>query len=259
MRFDKVGLVLAWCLCTLGAAGQTTPTTSESRAFRPDLTIVARKHITGADLIEISVLDPSYPPAELQSRIIRLGTLLGDPPRGLSLFARSLSNKGPAEGNLKFLTATFAVTGLMRGQAGIRLEPLAQAFAGGEGAASVKAIEVILTGDKVWSNAVRTYRSKSVQVEAKASLSPPVLDYRIWLDSDDAQSIRIPDRLDSTPAVTPPPPKPKHEGLSPLFLWPLVALMAVAAAVLVYTLASRRRPSGGSRTPSKSDPVHPVS
>jgi hypothetical protein len=222
------------------------------------VTFVIRKHSTGADLLEVSLLSPNYRATEFARRLQLLGQLLGSEARGLNVFVQDMTPKAakPGDPKLLFMKATFATDGILNGNAGIRLQPLVQAFAGGSGAEEVKALEIVLSGERATPGTVRHFASAAVEVEGQAVLQPPMLDYRIWLLSQKAEDIQIPERADlKPPAVAPPAPK---SGMNPWLLAGSFVLIGLAVAVLVYNLSLRGGPRGPDRTRSRTHTVNRV-
>lgn len=242
--------MVAW-LGIVAAMAQAQPDTAN---FRPDVSVLVRKHAIGADLIEVSVLNSHYTGAELQKRILNFGQAINSEPRGLSVFVTNLAG-GSQPGQLSFLKATFAVDGLVNGERGIRLEPLVQAFAGGQGDEEVKNLQIIIENYRAGPSTVKKFSSKSVDVVGQTVLQPLMLEYRVWLKSQDAKAIQIPDLVSQK---VPTPEEPPRAGINPVLLLSATGITAIAAAVLVYNLALRGVARRAKRTGSDSNPVNRV-
>jgi hypothetical protein len=208
--------------------------------LKVDVSVVVQKHRTGADMVTITVLAADYPRAELEARATEVGTLLRTPIRGLDVHAEG--NGSQATGAAPFVKASFATNGIFDGDAGIRLEPIVRAFAGGVGTALVQGMEIHLEGAHASPTTLSAFSSTAVQVQGKPEPSPPAIVYRVLLKTQDPQQIVIPDRMDAPPPVTQAQPPPS--GASATVIWVLVIVGALATGALVYNLALR----GSSRT-----------
>ena len=208
--------------------------------LKVDVSVVVYKHQTGADMVTITVLAPDYPAAELQARAAEIGTELGTPVRGLKVFAEA--NGSQASGTSPFLKATFATNGILDGDKGTRLQPIVRAFAGGAGTSIIQGMDIHLEGAKASSTTLSAFESAAVQVQGRPEPSPPAIEYRVLLKTQDPKQVVIPDRMDA-PAPAPQAPV-SSSGASPALIWVLVIIGALAAFALVYNLALR----GSSRT-----------
>ena len=77
------------------------------QSVRPQIFVVVREHPTGADLVEITAVDPEYPRELLKSQIESLGKSLNNNARGLFVSdPRSANYAGTTK-------ATFGIDGLI--------------------------------------------------------------------------------------------------------------------------------------------------
>jgi len=198
---------------------------------RPDIEVVVTKHPTGADMFVVSALDANFSPDVLRQSLVTFGKLLGSDPRGLTLFTSNVKTMGTS--NNLFLKAQFAVTGFWKVGKSVELQPLARAFAGISSKPKIKGIDVILDGGVATPAMLQSFSGSGAQVQAQAIGSPPAINYRIKLLSQDPSNITIPDSveaLDKTPLKT---------KESKKFSWSAILLalvLALTAGVLVYNL-----------------------
>lgn len=210
---------------------------------KPGMTVVVRKHETGADLVEVTMLRRDYPPDLLRTQSARVGELLGAPVRGLEILRPSEDR-----GAISFIKAKFGTDGLIdRAQGTFRLEPLAKAFAGAPAPFTVEAMVVSFQNELAGERTLRSYGSSAVAVYGTQLQNPNVIEYRVRLISQDPARISIP--LQHSPE-SPNPGGGKPGPSTPRWILPTaVALSSVAAGLLVYLLLlgpSRRNP----RTPT---------
>lgn len=201
------------------------------KSVRPEATVVVRKHNTGADLVEVTVLDPKYLEADLREKVLALGKSLQSDPRGLVIFAQDAGVAG------SFLKAKFAVDGLIRG--GVERFALAnviQAFAFGN--KPLKQLSVIFDAESPDANTVSRYKGPkdAFQLEAISTTNPKGIEYRVVVSTDDPSVIRIPVRGEKAPE----PVVAKTSNMDPLTI-ALIIVGAIAAGLLVYSVARRSR------------------
>lgn len=231
----------ACCCLALAACAGAQPGAPGGQArslfltVKPQVTVVVREHNTGADLVEMTLLDPHYPPEVLQSQIATLGALLNSKPRGLHVYRQQILK------DLSFIKATFAVDGLVDPQKGLRLAPIVKALAGAPGKRALRGMSIIFEGQAPNERTVRRFASPAVEVEAQADPGFGGIEYRVRLLTQDPARIDLPDGapVPVQPAV--PVPKPPRGGVD----WTLIALFGVAAiavGALVYSLLLRARP-----------------
>jgi len=235
-------------LAVLVASGRAGAQSSGERSLfltvPPQVSVVVRKHQTGADMVFVTMLRSGYPEDLLRSQLQRLGELVGDVPRGLAV-ARVPA--GTAAKKLDFLKAEFAVSGLIDRQAGkVRLEPIVKAFAGAPEPYTIRGMMILLDGEPLTDRMIGRYEKQgAVRLEAMPSLGerelPAGVEYRVELLAQDPSKIVIPD---SAQPATPVAPPSEQERASPnVLVLILGAVAALAVGVLVYLALLRRAPA----------------
>jgi hypothetical protein len=232
-------LIVATLLLFAPALGQGERQTSLFASVRPDVSIVVREHSSGADLVEITLLNKDYPATLLNSQVASLGRLLGSEPRGLQVFRYQLD---PDKPGLTFLKAKFAVDGLVEGPDKLNIEPVLKALCGAPEPFTIRGISLLFADRMADAKTIRNLDDDAVAAEASTSFEPPAVEYRILLKSQDPQAIRFPA---SAPERKPEaPPSVKQSG-APAWAWAALAVAGLAAGALVYLALLRgRKPSG---------------
>ncbi len=189
--FSVLLLNLALALSTVFAQTATSPAEDLFRNLKVDVSVVVTKHSTGADMVEVTAESPNYPRAELEAQATAIGVNLGVPDRGLTIFP---SDSGAPNGS-SFLKATFATNGILAGDAGIRLQAIARAFAGSEYSSQVQGLLIGLPDSKPLASTLPKFDSSSVGVQGRTGPAPGI-EYRIMLKTQDPSKILIPDKLE---------------------------------------------------------------
>lgn len=202
------------------------------------MVVYVRQHSTGANIIQISMVEPDYPPALLQRQINDLGASLDYPPRGLSVYQHEMIANNP---KLRFLKADFAVAGLTGEDGQVFLTPLVRAFVGAPEPHTIKALTVVLDGFLATPKTLHNFKSEAVEVRGQIQTDPPTVQYEIELHSQNPSEINI--TLDP-PKVESQPQRAPARRVSPSLVWGLIILSGLAAGALVYFLLLRR-PTGG--------------
>jgi len=201
------------------------------KSVRPEVTIVVRKHNTGADLVEVTVLDPKYLEADLRDKVLTLGKSLNSNPRGVTIF----SQDGGIAGS--FLKVKFAVDGLISG--GVErfaLVEVIKAFAFGN--KPLKQMSVIFDAESPDANTISRFKAPNddFQLEAIATTSPKGIEYRVIVSTEDPMAIKLPVKgvkpVELVPVVKSP--------FDPLTI-ALIIVGAIAAGLLVYSVARGSR------------------
>jgi hypothetical protein len=207
---------------------------------RPDVSIVVRKHRTGADVVEVTMPDPKYPRELLRQQVDAIGRYVGSAPTGLQLDVHQIGN----DANLRFARAFFAVNGLIDRASGVlRVEPLAKAFAGAPDPYTIDVLMIRFEGERPTQNTLQGYYPETgeLRLQALASSRELGVEYRVQLLTQDPEKIRIPDdrRRPVAPKAVPPAKPPAGPD------WVLIGVLAAAAlavGALVYSLLLRARP-----------------
>lgn len=234
----RLALTLFFLMVVASAAFPQAPSGNLFANTRPDVSIVVRKTANGADSVEVSMVEPNYPPELLSRQIAAVGQAMGAVPTALRLERNEIDgNKG-----LVYLQGLFTLTGLIDPATGIlRVEPFAKGFAGGPKEHSVSVLMLTFEGVVPTENTLRAFfpEDGSVRVQA-AAMKPAGVEYRVQLLTQDPQAIHIPDAK-KLPETGKTPSAPKSAGLD----WPLLGAIfaaAIAAGALVYSLLLRARP-----------------
>src|SRR5579871_4178584 len=121
-------------------AGQSADIASGKSVFqvsKPDILVQVRHHPLGADIFEISAVQPNYPGQLMADQVNRLCQILNDPPRGLQVFSAQI-------GDIRSTRATFATDGVIDPAHGVlRIEPIIQAFAGAPAPNTVHGLTIL--------------------------------------------------------------------------------------------------------------------
>lgn len=231
-----------------GTGGYRGSTENLFLTTKPDVTVVISKHATGADMVQITILSADYSSALLQDQIARMGTELNVAPRGVSIFAKSIPS--PSH-NLHFLTATFAVDGLISTQ-GLNLQAIARAFclnstpAQAQADSSVKpesrVVDVLFDGYQADQGTLLRFSSDNsgspaVTLLGQAIGNPPAVEYRLKETTGDPTKISIPMRVDPTPL---PSTNSGRKTAPPFLLVGLGLVAAIIVGILVYTSSITR-------------------
>lgn len=201
---------------------------------RPDISIVVKKHATGAELVTITLQNARYPAARLKSQIAMLGEFIKSAPRGIAIERYSIDANKPG---LSFLRATFAVDGLVNMEAGtLKIAPFLKAFCGGERASRIRNFNILFDSYRPGTDTVREYSAGPVQGTAFVIENPPALEYRIVVDTADPSLVSFPDKV---PERTQPVPPSQPAKGPPVLMWVAIGLAGLAAGFLVYSLLLR--------------------
>jgi hypothetical protein len=210
------------------------PEVPKSTAVRPQVVVYIREHQTGANMVELSMVEPGYPPDLLQKQIMDLCKRLDSQPMGLNIYQEELVVNQP---NLRFLKATFAVVGLTDMQGGVNLTPLLQAFAGAPAPNTVKGMMVVLDDFvPVPKKTLRNFKSPAVVIQGRVDENPPAVQYDIQLLTQNPSEINVqaePEKAENSPV-----PAPSRKAPSTI-LWLLIVLAGLSVGGLVYFFISR--------------------
>lgn len=212
---------------------------------KPQILVVVHKHPTGADLVDVTALDPRYPSDLLMKQVQAMGVELDTPPRGLHVYKLSFRQEDP---NLDFIRASFGTAGLIEGGGKFNVEAISRAFAGAPAPSTVKAIDVVFDAEKPTKDTLRKFDSAAVKVEVRYNEAPASgTEFRVALLTQEPKEIQIPDFY--SPAEKPVKAPVRKTASRPV--WPLICLAGVAAVgigLLVY-LALLRMPSRRRKLP----------
>ncbi len=214
------------------ADGQPTP-------VRPDVLIYVHGDTTGANVVEISMVDENYPSDLLQKQINDLCDRLKVPARGLRV-VRSIMQGN----NQKVLAASFGTVGLEDSEGNANLTPLIQAFAGAPAPYTIKGMEVFYDDFNPPIKGPKSFRSQSVTVDGRMDMNPPQVEYAIRLLTQNPGEILVSSK---PPKVEPTSNRPQAGNSNSVLVWCLILIGGMAAGSLVYFLLIRRL-SGSSST-----------
>jgi hypothetical protein len=201
---------------------------------RTDVTVVIRKHATGADMVEITMRDANYPVDLLRKQMETFGSLIGTPPRGLFVGDRSI--EGGTGKQFSFITANFATDGIILPDGGLRIEPLLKAFAGAPPPFTIEGLTIDFEGITPTKNTVSAYTPKSGLIvgEGRYTNSGVLkgIEYRIALRTQDPKLIVFPDRWEKEKPIAQPTPTTPHDSK----LWLILSFIGVGiiGGALVY-------------------------
>lgn len=246
-RYVKGSLALILGICGAHASAQA-PKEDLFKTVKPQVSVVVHKHPTGADLVDVTVLDPKYPSQLLQTQVEAMCSELNAPARGLSLRTVSFRQDNS---HLDFLRASFGTIGLIGGSGKFNIQPIVKAFAGTPAPYTITGVSITFDGEKATSDTLGELTGPMVKVQARANQAPdPGVEFRVELTGQDPKQIVIPDHSVPVSPVTP-APAPRQAPDWPL--WLMLGIAAVAVGALVY-LALLRMPSNGRKTPPGANP-----
>ena len=183
------------------------------------------------ELVQVSVLDGSYPQADLRRQIKALGDSLGVEVQSLDVIAPGRAGEP--------VRAFFIVGNIVDTEQGdIRLQPLVRSFLDGPPSHALRRFSVKFIG--VVPGAYTTlgsYSSPGATLQAYYDPAALSLEYRILVTADDPAEVDIPSRHDPAANVDAAGREPVKSGL----LLALIAVAGVSAGALVYFALLGRR------------------
>ncbi len=199
--------------------------------FKPGAMVVVQHYPdTRSELVEITMLSPTYPPRLLQQQSLMVGQYTGVPTRGLYVY--NSNPKNPAAG---FLKARFATNGLMDPTVGVyRIGALAKALAGVQNEHALEGIIVNFEGVQPTARTLRSFVSEDVTLRGVPVANPLGVEYRVRFLTQSADKYAIPDEA-TVKAKAQAAPKSTDNRTS-LSIIALLAVASVAAGCLVYFL-----------------------
>lgn len=209
-------------------------------SVRPDIIVVVSEHPTTAEIVQVTALGKGYPPELLKAQLTQLGLNLGASVRGIKMERPNLGTKTP----VSFLRAEFATDGLIDRSKGIvRLGPLVKAFAGAPEPYTVHGMKIAFEGERTTKKMLRDFPLAGVvEVQGRASVTPPGIEYQVKLISQEPALIEIPDEY--APPANQKPASIPSSSPSPIMLVGLFLLAGVALGALVYLALLK---AGGNR------------
>ncbi|MBC8064279.1 MAG: hypothetical protein H7Y17_05580 [Chlorobia bacterium] len=234
-----VGIVL---LCAIAMAQGPPASQNLFNTVRPQvfLTIQRDPNGSGADLLEVRSIEPTYPAEQLRTQILELGKLMGSEPRGLLVGRSSVS--GP-DARMTTIKATCAIDGIIDRQAkGFHLTQIVRAFAGYADPNRVKGISVLFVGEKPQKTTILAFGKENdpVQLQGDYNSVVPGVEYRIKLNSQVPEEITIPEGNEQK---TSPGPSIDARKRMDWTIWALIFVSAIAVGALVYSLLVRTTPA----------------
>jgi hypothetical protein len=202
-------------------------------AVRPDVIIYVKGHWTGANVVQISMVEANYPPEMLRKQVEDLCRRLDHPATGLAVTPYVLDNNP----NLKFLQATFGTSGLNDEEGNANLTPLIQAFAGVPAPHTIKGMEIFYSEFDPPIKGPKSFTSPTLRIHGRQDRNPPQVEYAVELLSQNPSELLVetkPSAGEARPLVTP------TQNSSPVLLWCLILMAGVAAGALVYFLLVKR-------------------
>jgi hypothetical protein len=222
--------------CAWLGFAQTSPPLDLFTQARPQVTVTVTKHPMGADLVEITLLNPKYSAELLRGQISRLGTELNSTVRGLAL---TRTDYGLGNAAMALPKASFAVDGLIDNNTGeMRIAPIVRALCGAPEPYTIRDLSIIFTSQAPNQTSIQRFRSAALELQSTAYSGGFGLEYRVRLLTQDPAQIDLPEG--GPEAVRPVANRPENRPPVQL-LWGLVALASVATGALVYSLLLRTR------------------
>lgn len=229
-HFATFSLLFFSCTAFSQENGSETGAEDLFMDVRSQVVVRVLEHEIGADMFEVTMVEPDYPPEVLAAQVEALGNSLGKSLRGFEAYSKQIEKN-------QFLSATFAVDGFMDSRTGeVNLQPLIRAFAGAEAPHTVKGMTVILDSFKPTEDTLQTFSSPTVKVQGKIGDEGTGIEYRVQLLSQKPEEIVIDPAQESVEKPVEAPVEPSR----PIWIWALVGLGGIAAGVLVYFLVSKR-------------------
>lgn len=236
-------VALICALTQLGTLAKAQPSgRSLFSLVRPDATVVVRKHNLGADLVQITMLDPSYPLEGLRAQCESFAKELGQSPRGLYVFKFDLGSTGETNNTNFYVRATFAVDGLTRPEVGeYKLNPIVRAMAAYPPGHPVNGLMIQFENSSPGPDTVKSFGNDMTPVAVEGRYSGPHvgLEYRVAIRTQDPSKIVIPDRTkpEEIPASTIREMEPPYGVLA------VVLATSLFVGALVYFFVLHRPPN----------------
>lgn len=199
-----------------------------SGGAEPGAVVVLEEHPTGADLVRITLVDPAADPSALRARLEGLRPA----PRGLSV------GRDPTAPNATMdrpgVRADFAVDGWLEGRL-VKLDGLVRALCS-PGPGRLSELRVVVTKFRPGPDILRNFSQGGLAV--KGSPTPDGAEYAVL--AAEGWTGQVPVAAVPQAPVAAPPVEPESPPSSAL---PYLAIPALAAGALVYSLILRRRGS----------------
>ena len=207
------------------AAADTLGGAARVLTMTPQVLITIEPVSGMGELVQVSVLDGTYPPEVLRRQIAALGVSLGSGVGSLDVIAPGKEGEP--------LRAFFTVQNIIDPALGdIRLQPLVRSFVDGPSDVALRAFSIKFIGVVPGTfTTLGSYTSPGAELRAYYDPVALSLEYRILVLADDPDLVEIPARHVPEPAGQP------AAGRTPLMSALLIALVAVAggsAGALVY-------------------------
>lgn len=225
-----VALLTFASLLNLGSAQDAQPEVIDPSMVPPQVSIVVKEHAATPDLIEITMLDPNYPQDRLREQVLKIGQITGTGIRGLDINKVQFDTQIP-QGFVKARFATDHVIDRSTGR--LNLGSLVEPFLGSAEPFEIRSFLITFDGETPTEKTLRVYADKYVAVKAEQITSPPGIDYRIVVFSQDPEKVNIP--LEPSQAQAPADgDKVEVKGLPVGLLISLIVIAGLAAGALVY-------------------------
>jgi hypothetical protein len=228
-------LALPIALCLSGLAfcqDKIHPIDRTIQAVHPDVVVTVEER-DSADIVKITMEDPTYPAETLQRQIDDLCKRLNSEPRNLQIYRYKIDSGAASE----FLEASFATDNLIDSERWANLGPLVQAFAGVPAPHTIKGMEVFYSNVNPELKGPKTFQSAALEISGRRDSNPPDVEYAIQLLSQNPSEMIV--EKGSKPVETPVKQAPPPNDHS-ILVWCLIILAGVAAGALVYFLLIKR-------------------
>ncbi len=225
-----VALLTLLSIFSAGSAQDEAPETVDPSQVPPQITIVVKEHPATPDLIEITMLDPNYPQDRLREQILKIGEMTGTGVRGLNIRQVQFDTKVPQG----FIKANFATDHIIDRVGGtLNLGSLVEPFLGSPEPFEIRSFMITFDGEVPGAKTLRVFADRYVAVKAENIESPPAIDYRVVVFSQDPEQVNIP--LEPSQAQPADDAEPVEVRRLPLpLLISLIVIAGLAAGALVY-------------------------
>lgn len=211
---------------------------------RAEISIEVREHSMGPDDVIITALTEGYPQDLLRRQCEMVGQLSGGGVRGLRVGEHVIS----ARAEQGFVRAMFGTEHVIdRASGRLNLEALVKPFAGTDAPFTVNVLAISFPGETPTEKILKTYSNSGVDLIGHAMESPPAIEYRVKLKTQNPDLVSIP--LDAQAAESTATGQEPQEPAAPMPMWLFLTIIiagAIALGALVY-FAVLRLPRRGTR------------
>ncbi len=216
---------------------------------KPGVAVVVRQQPSGAEIVDVTMLDATYPANLLRQQCDQLARLAGVPMLGAQFW-----DSAPGDDRFSFQKARFGTDNLIDRETGqLWLDPILKAFAGIPAPHTIESLLITFEGFTANQQTIRTYLDDHVAVLGTAVLAPaPAVEYRVRLLTQDQSKITVP-KVHTPENVKKPNPEQarRTNSVLPAVLYLAIGLLGAGCLVYFGFLAvgkpSAKRPREGSK------------